>query len=349
MNRTRGLVTAVLVTVLLFGGLVICDRSAATAKEITLRLVIPSPADDKSLTYQAVEMAKRFNARAKGQYKIEVYPGGTLAKLPEYFDSVRVGAIEMACVDWGIFSFLDPRLGLVSTPFLVDTLEGSNYMLKVLLPLHDAIFQEKFNAKALGMYSTDGGNLVSNKPIRTLEDLKGLLVAAPSTNTSALFKGLGSSPVNIMWTDLFEALQKKTVDASAMTLHGAIVTNLMDACDYMTLFFGHPNFNGYTINLDVWKKMPKNIQTMLEEEINQACKWMEVSMIQSQSEDVRYLRERGKNVYAIPKAERNRWVTLLVPHRDKQMTSFGDFGLKIKQIAEEANKRFPYTGQVPQY
>lgn len=347
MNRTWSTVAAVLVTVLFLGGLLVCAGSTAHAKEITLRLVIPSPPDDKFLTFQASEMAKRFNARAKGQYKIDVYCGGALAKIPEYLDSVRVGAVEMACVDWGIFSFLDPRLGLVSTPFIVDTLEGSNYMLKGLLPLHDAIFQTKFNAKALGMFCTDGGNMVSSKPIRTLEDLKGLLVAAPSVNTAALFKGLGASPVTIMWTDLYEALQKKTVDASGMTLHGAIVTNLMDVCDYMTMFFGHPNFNGYTINLDVWKKMPKAVQTALEEEIGEACRWMEGTMIRSQAEDVRYLKDKGKKVYAVPKAERDRWVAVLAPYRDKQVASFGDFGFKIKQIAEQANKRFPYTGQLP--
>jgi TRAP-type transport system periplasmic protein len=349
MSRTCSIVTAVLVTVLLFGGLLVFAGSAANAKEITLRLVIPSPADDKSLTLQAVEMAKRFNARAKGQYKIEVYPGGALAKIPEYFDSVRVGAVEMACVDWGIFSFLDPRLGLVSTPFLVDTIEGSNHMLKGLLPLHDAIFREKFNAKALGMFSTDGVCLVSNKPVKTLDELKGLLVAAPSPTAAAMFKGLGASPVNIMWTDLFEALQKKTVDASAMTLHGAIVMNLMEACDCMTLFFGHANFNGYTINMDVWKKMPTEIQKALQEEIDAACKWMEGSLIRMQSEDMRFLRDKGKKVYAVPKEERARWASLLVPYKDKQMAAFGDFGPKIKQIAEEANRRFPYTGQAPKY
>jgi TRAP-type transport system periplasmic protein len=296
MRKLSGVVAAILVSVFFCSGFLALFVGAADAKEITLRLVIPSPADDKSLTFQAQEMAKRFNARAKGQYKIEVYPGGALAKIPEYFDSVRVGAIEMACVDWGIFSFLDPRLGLVSTPFLVDTLEGSNYMLKGLLPLHDAIFQEKFNAKALGMYSTDGVCLVSNKPIKTMEDMKGLLVAAPSPTAAAMFKGLGASPVNIMWTDLFESLQKKIVDASAMTLHGALVMNLMEACDYMTLFFGHANFNGYTINLDVWKKMPKDIQKALQEEIDGACKWMEGSLIEMQAEDMRFLRDKGKKV-----------------------------------------------------
>jgi hypothetical protein len=51
----------------------------------------------------------------------------------------------------------------------------------------------------------------------------------------------------------------------------------------------------------------------------------------------------------VPKGERARWAAMLAPYRDKQMASFGEFGLKIKQIAEEANKRFPYTGQAPKY
>jgi TRAP-type transport system periplasmic protein len=343
--KQKFVVVTCLVVLLVFVGVSIGAGTTAAAKETTLRLVIPSPPDDKVLTFPVNELAKRFNDRAKGQYKIEVHAGGALAKIPEYFDSIRVGAVEMACIDWSIFGFLDPRLSAVSAPFLVDTLKGANHMTKQLLPLHDALFQEKFNAKALGMFSVDGLIVVSNKPIKTLSDWKGLLAGVSAPPSAALFKGLGASPVSIMWTDLYESLQKHVIDASAMTMHGAIVVNLMEVCDYMTLFFGHANFNGYMINQDVWKKMPPNIQKILQEEIDKTCKFMEDRFLKLTDEDLAYLKQKGKKVYALPKAEREKWVALLAPYRDKELAGFGDFGKKITQAADEANKRFPYVEQ----
>jgi TRAP-type C4-dicarboxylate transport system substrate-binding protein len=343
----KPVVFAVLFVAFLSFGILVAGAPDVHAKETVLRLVIPVPITDYPLATQAVDMTKRFNKRAKGQYQIEVHAGGSLAKIPEYFDAVRVGAVEMACVDWAIFSFLDPRFNAVSTPFLVDSLEASNYMVKKLLPLHDAIFQEKFNAKALGMYSTDGLSLVSTtKPIKTLADWKGLLVGAGSPVTSTLFKTLGASPVTIMWTDLYESLQKHIIDAAAQTTHGAIAMNLMGVCDYITPFFGHANFNGYTINLDAWKKMPPNIQKILQEEIDRACKQAEGAFLKLPAEDAKILKQKGKKIYVLPKAERAKWAALMAPYKEKQLASYGEFGAKVKEIAEEANKKYPYEEMV---
>lgn len=71
------------------GILVVAGDAFAQKKPVVLRLVVPSPADDWPLTFMNIELAKRFNAR-QGEYKIEVRAGGALAKLPEYFDAIRV-------------------------------------------------------------------------------------------------------------------------------------------------------------------------------------------------------------------------------------------------------------------
>ena len=83
----------------------------AQKKPVVIRHVMPTPEGDYPQTYRDKEMAKRFNERAKGEYVIEVHAGGALAKLPEYFDAVRIGAVEMEFSNWGMFSFLDPKDG----------------------------------------------------------------------------------------------------------------------------------------------------------------------------------------------------------------------------------------------
>ena len=118
----------------------------AAKKAVVLRLVVPSPAGDWPLTFMNTELAKRFNERAKGEYKIEVYAGGALAKLPEYFDSVRVGAGEMACAPWGMFTNMDARLGIIETPFLFSSSPAASSACQFLLPLYDQILQKKFKA-----------------------------------------------------------------------------------------------------------------------------------------------------------------------------------------------------------
>ena len=163
--KKYSLVSALVIVLLLLSG-TFSGNSTAQAKTKILRLVIPTPAGDWPLTYKDLELAKRFNERAKGEYEIKVFPGGALAKMPEYFDAVRTGAIEMADVAWSFFSFLDPRLGLIETPFLINNIEGSISASKGFLPLYDEILQEKFNTKGLGLMNLSGVELVSRKPVK---------------------------------------------------------------------------------------------------------------------------------------------------------------------------------------
>ena len=217
-----------------------CINTAIAAKKpIILRLVVSSPPGDWPMTFMNEELAKRFNARTEGQYIIEVHAGGALAKLPEYFDAVRVGAVEMARAPWTMFSFLDSRLSAVEAPFLFNNNEAATYGLKLALPLYDEVLQEKFNAKGLGFGATDASDLfTTQKQVRRLEDWKGLLAATLSPVSAVVVKDLGGSPVTIMWTDIYESLQKKVVDGAIMGTHGGLISNFTDVCKSVTIFYG---------------------------------------------------------------------------------------------------------------
>jgi TRAP-type C4-dicarboxylate transport system substrate-binding protein len=332
------------ITMLLFLGITLMplESKAATKGPIVIRLVQPAPAGDFPLAYKDMELAKRFNARTK-DYKIEVFAGGGLVKVPETIDAVRIGAVEMACIDWGIFSFLDPRLGAEGIVFLSDSEEANIAMAKPMVPLFDAVFQEKFNQKALGRYSTGLMGVYSNKPIKSLEDMKGLLVGSGSPPTSDMLKSLGASPVYVNWTDLYESLNKHVIDATMQTGHGAVAMQIVDTTKYVVPFFGHGCWNGYTINLDIWKKMPKDVQKILQEEVDAACEWMGTTELKLfYEDDPKIVKKKGLTTYVLTKAERDRWKAQTAALQEKQIANLGEFGRKIKAIADEANKKYPY-------
>lgn len=320
----------------------ILNPSPALAKRPRIiRLVVPAAAGDP-LTYKDQELARRFNDRAGGQYKIQVFPGESLARIPEYFDAVRVGAIEMADVAWGIYAGHDPRLSLIETPFLFNNIDAGMAAAKRLLPLHDRILQERFNAKALGLIHFSGIEILSLKPVKRLEDLKSMMIGAISPAMAKMIQELGASPVTVMWTDLYTSLQKGVIDGTANGTHGSIENGLLDVCSDVTYFFGAAAWNGYTINLDLWNDMPENVQKILLEETEKAVDWMHNKLLEYEKSDMQTFIEREKNIHIISSEERDRWRKKLIPYQEKQLSSMGDFGLKVKEIADDVNGRFPY-------
>ncbi len=343
LNNAVGIPSSLIrfIAVLFFCVFIVDNPNALAKRQKILRLVVPAAAGDP-LTVRDETMAKRFNARANGEYKIQVFPGESLAKIPEYFDAVRVGAVEMADIAWGIFAGLDSRLSLIETPFLFNNLPAGVAAAERLLPLHNTILQERFNAKALGLMHLSGVELISTKQVKTLGDWKGLLVGAISPVLSSMVKELGGSPVTIMWTDLYTSLQKGVIDGTTTGTHGSLETGLMDVCSHVTIFFGAAAWNGYSINLDVWNSMPKHIQQILQEEIDWAVDWTHNMMVKWEDEDMQAYKRLGTKVHIVPTAERRKWEEVLRPLKEEQLRRMGGLGLRVKQIADDVNARYPY-------
>jgi TRAP-type C4-dicarboxylate transport system substrate-binding protein len=179
------------------------------------------------------------------------------------------------------------------------------------------------------------------KPLRTMEDWNGLLVGAISPPIAGMITSLGGSPVTIMWTDLYSNLEKGVIDAAQTSTQGIINLKLTDVTSDITIFFGSAGQNGYTINLDVWNAMPQRIQDILLEETKQTAATMGETFIRLHDEDVETLRDLGIDVYILPKAEQDRWKEACSPFIEEQLSAAGDFGVKVKQIADEANSKFP--------
>jgi TRAP-type C4-dicarboxylate transport system substrate-binding protein len=158
-----------------------------------------------------------------------------------------------------------------------------------------------------------------------------------------LLKALSASPVYISWTDLFESLQKHVIDATTQTGHGTVAMQIVDAIRYVTPVYAQACWNGYSINLDVWKKMPPHIRNILQEEIDTARKWMKKTELKlAYEDDPKVVKKKGLQTFVLSKAERDRWKAKALPLQEKQISSLGDFGRKIKEIADEANRHFPY-------
>jgi len=326
---------------LLFCNLILFASGATAGKTKIIRLVVPAAAGDP-LTYKDEELARRFNERVNGQYKIQVFPGESLARIPEYFDAVRVGAIEMADVAWGIYAGSDPRLSLIETPFLFNGIEAGTAAAKRLLPLHDQLLQERFNSKALGLIHFSGIELMTRKPVLKLEDWKGMMIGAISPAMANMIQALGGSPVTVMWTDLYTSLQKGVIDGTANGTHGTIENGLLDVITDVTCFFGAGAWNGYTINLAVWKGMPPDVREILLEETDRAVDWMHGKLVEYEAEDMRTFLKSGKQIHIISKEERERWREKLLPYQKKQFESMGEFGRKVKDIVDDVNGRYPY-------
>jgi len=155
------------------------ESSATTtpaAKQILIRVTTPVPVGD-DLAVWCQEAMDRFNARTNGAYKMEMYPGGQLASMPESLDAIRTGAVEGGVIPLAAFAGSVPEFSLAELPFLFNNGEANAYAETGITGVYSKLLAEKCNQKSLGCMFVGAMNLLSSKKqIETLEDLKGMII-----------------------------------------------------------------------------------------------------------------------------------------------------------------------------
>ena len=292
------------------------------------------PADEKIFV-------DNFNQRADGVYRIEYYPSEQMVKFPELLDAIRTGAADLCYITPNAFSFNDPKLAAVELPFLFNNVQSNAYAAPQIQPLYNEILEKKFNQKLLCLHHYTGLELFSTKPIKTLEDWKGLLVQSLSPTCTSLISAMGAAPVAIAYTESYQSLEKNVVDAVLTAPGAASVFKLAEVAPYLSRAYYISASHGISINSKVWKKMPQDIQAIMLDEAQKVSKIISDKEMNFFEEEIAGLAASGVQVYEVPKAERDRWKKAVQSCIDNQMAKMGDIGQEVLAIAQEANKKFP--------
>jgi TRAP-type C4-dicarboxylate transport system substrate-binding protein len=317
-------------------------ETAEPKEMITLRLVVPAPVGDE-LTDKDIEMAERFNARAKDYgYQIDVHGGGSLVNVTEYLDAVRTGAVEIFDAAPPIYAGKDPRLNGLILPFLFETGEAILAAHTELEELYSQeIFEADFNQKILGLLFCGYFDLFNTKKtVKSPADLQGMLIGAPDPGIAAIVELFGASSIMVAWPDFYSSLDKGVIDGILNSPNGTINNKLTDIVKFFTDTLVPPSINVYSINLDVWNAMPAEVQQMLQEEIQNTCISFSEHYIQQHDKDIETLRELGIEVTMLTDAEREQFRTQCIEYTEEQLAGYeGGFGEKLKAIADKANSQ----------
>jgi TRAP-type C4-dicarboxylate transport system substrate-binding protein len=326
--------------VILITGLILSGCAKKEAPKVVLREALVHASTDE-IGAETIKMGERFNARVKG-YVIEVHTGGDLVQMPELLDAGRMGTVEIVQFPIGVFSNAEPTFASAELPFLYNNLEANIAALDMLLEDYSAVLEKKYNQKALCVFTATSLDLLSRKPVRNMKDWKGLLVQAINPPTATTIQTLGGSPVSIPWPDAYTSLDKGVVDGTMVATTQMVNYKLNEVAKYVVPIYIVPTGMIATINLDVWKKIPKDVQDILIEEHKKTAKILNDTWITLCPKQLVILKDRGVEIVSIPQAERDKWRAALTPFTEKSLTDMGDFGKRVKEVAKTVNDKYPY-------
>ncbi|GAB6273503.1 MAG: TRAP transporter substrate-binding protein [Peptococcaceae bacterium] len=244
------------------------EQTSSTGEKkqiITLRLASTLPIGHHQ-TRSCDLFKKLVEERSKGKVKIEHYPAGQLYVDKDLVDVLPQGGVEMANINYGMWTGLVPEFGILDFVGLYNNPEHS-YRVQDDPEVNKIIgkkLAEKGNAVILAWPGMEARGPLFVKPVKKLEDLKGLKMRAHSEYCTYWLKALGASPVLISSAEVYQALQRKTIDGVISGGTSYIDRKFIEVAKYPigNVFTLYGPF-ALVINKNAWDKLPKDIQEIM--------------------------------------------------------------------------------------
>lgn len=164
----------------------------------------------------AKALAEQIEFLTEGRIKVQVFPSGTLSKGLDVRSAVRKGVAEIG------HTWMGYDWGKDKTTVLFGGYAGSMDSERMLHWIYEAGGLEmwrEFNVERFDLVSfpafirTAEAFLHSRKPVRTLDDLKGLKFRTAGAWLE-ISKSLGAAPVTMPGGEVYAALERGTIDAT---------------------------------------------------------------------------------------------------------------------------------------
>ena len=299
-----------------------CQKKEKTV-ELTYSIFFP-PTHSQCMA--AISWAEEVEKRSGGRIKITTFPGGTLTKANQCYDGVVKGIsdIGMSCFAYTRGRF--PVMAAVDLPHGYPTgrvaTRVANEFARTMAP------EELKDVKVLYIHAHGPGLLSTKKPVRVLEDIKGMKIR--STGLSAkVVEALGGVPVAMPQGDTYEALQKGVVEGTFTPIETLKGWRQAEVIDYTTQCTGV----GYTtamfvvMNSEKWASLPQDLQKVLEET---SAEWVGVhgeTWDKSDDEGRAYTLEQGNEIIPLSEEENGRWAQAVQPIIEGYIAATGEKGL----------------------
>ena len=117
--------------------------------------------------------------------------------------------------------------------------------------------------KLLAYPTTTPCDLITKKPVRKVEDLKGMKIRSAGELNNLSIKALGAVPVNIPYSDVYSALQNGLVDGSITSMSDAGDHRLYEVAKYYTKLNMTALGVAYAMNPKTYDSLPDDLKTLV--------------------------------------------------------------------------------------
>ena len=280
---------------------------------------------------------EQIEKRTNGAVKISLHSDGGGYKGNEIFDAVEKGNTDIGMSILGYTPTRFPAMIFVDLPMgypngRVATCVINKFCARFKLTESGKDFE---NVKLLYLQAHGPGIIHSQKPIYSLDDIKGIKVRTHGFGIK-IIQALGGIPVGMPQAEAYSALQKKLVDATLSPLEVLKGWKQAEVIKYTveSSCIGYTSGMFVTMNKEKWESLPENVQKVFDEV---SAEWIPKhgkAWDTADKSGLYYSLSLRNKINPLNAKERTRWVQALKPEIDTFAEEAEEKGIPGKEYVK---------------
>lgn len=216
--------------------------------------------------------ADEVKKRSGGKISIQIFWSESLGKANEVLDLVASGAVDLGATSPGYFPNKLPLVGATNSVMMqfgdnVSATMATAELVEKFPAVRDEL--KRADVYPIFFHSLNAYRLLCTKEVKSIGDFAGLKIRSWGEYIPMMWEALGATPVSLMTPDLYESLQRGTVDCAFWPHDLSHTMKLYEVAKYT--WDGGNHFGAIPtwpvwVNWKTWhEKWPESVRKLLME------------------------------------------------------------------------------------
>lgn len=242
----------------------------------------------------AHKFAELLGASTKGKLAVAIHPAATFGDEREHLALLRKGTLDFTVAGDLIISSLSDKYQVVNMPFLYRDVRHALAVYDGALGASIRGELKEHGLLALSWHHVGNRLLTANKPIRNLNDLKGLNLRLPQDAAwTTTWRALGAQPRHVQFSDLSAALKLGQVAAQENPPNFIRASRLYEHQKFIMLTHHMPQRQFIFASEKSMTVLPPDLRSKVQKAAQDASRWA-TSIAESENQrDLAWLVQEG--------------------------------------------------------
>lgn len=242
---------------------------SASAADVVLKLHHFLPPQATIPSKVLTPWAEKIEADSGGRIKVEIYPAMQLGGKPgDLVDQVKDGVVDMGWTLVGYTPGRFPKSEAFELPFMVTTGEATSLAFYDYYEKHLKDEFKDFHVLAVHTHGPGILHTIASKPIKSLDDMKGLKLRGTSKVVNQMLEAMGASAIGMPVTTVPESLSKSVIDGTVVPWEVTPSVKIAELAPNHTQFSGKTGLYTaafiFAMNKDSYDALPDDLKKVID-------------------------------------------------------------------------------------